>query len=335
MTEMGKAMMGTGEAEGENRAREAAEAAISNPLLDDVSMKGAKGVLINITGGPDLTLYEVDEAANRIGEEVDDNANIIFGSTLDPALEGRMRVSVVATGIDAEQSLQPKPVHLTVVNNPTPRPMPAPRPAAAPAPMAAAPMPRPMVPPAPGPMPAPAMMVASAAMVAPAPAPEPMVAWTTPTAIEAEPSLPIAEAAAQSPLAEDAARAVETARAEAMPEAFMPPPPLEPAMPAPESRTIARPVVPRSAPTRNRVSSLLARIRGNEEKVEAPAAAKPAMAPNPPARPAEARLESAKAAEPEQPSLGLGGLDANERLRGTQSDDDLLEIPAFLRRQAN
>src|SRR6185436_2044771 len=141
MTEMGKAMMGTGEAEGENRAREAAEAAISNPLLDDVSMKGAKGVLINITGGPDLTLYEVDEAANRIGEEVDDNANIIFGSTLDPALEGRMRVSVVATGIDAEQSLQPKPVHLTVVNNPTPRPMPAPRPAAAPAPMAAAPMP--------------------------------------------------------------------------------------------------------------------------------------------------------------------------------------------------
>jgi cell division protein FtsZ len=122
MTEMGKAMMGTGEAEGENRAREAAEAAISNPLLDDVSMKGAKGVLINITGGPDLTLYEVDEAANRIGEEVDDNANIIFGSTLDPALEGRMRVSVVATGIDAEQSQQPKPVHLSVVNNPVPRP---------------------------------------------------------------------------------------------------------------------------------------------------------------------------------------------------------------------
>ena len=84
MTEMGKAMMGTGEAEGENRAREAAEAAISNPLLDDVSMKGAKGVLINITGGPDLTLFEVDEAANRIREEVDANANIIFGSTLDP-----------------------------------------------------------------------------------------------------------------------------------------------------------------------------------------------------------------------------------------------------------
>ena len=100
MCEMGKAMMGTGEAEGEERARLAAEAAISNPLLDDVSMKGARGVLINITGGPDMTLFEVDEAANRIGEEVDADANIIFGSALDAALEGQLRVSVVATGID-------------------------------------------------------------------------------------------------------------------------------------------------------------------------------------------------------------------------------------------
>ncbi len=102
MSEMGKAMMGTGEAEGENRAIKAAEAAIANPLLDNVSMQGAKGVLINITGGPDLTLFEVDEAANRIREEVDENANIIFGSTFDSALEGRLRVSVVATGIDNE-----------------------------------------------------------------------------------------------------------------------------------------------------------------------------------------------------------------------------------------
>ena len=101
MAEMGKAMMGTGEAEGERRALDAAEAAISNPLLDDVSMKGARGVLINITGGYDMTLYEVDEAANRIREDVDSDANIIFGSTFDERLNGRMRVSVVATGIGA------------------------------------------------------------------------------------------------------------------------------------------------------------------------------------------------------------------------------------------
>jgi cell division protein FtsZ len=101
MAEMGKAMMGTGEAEGERRALDAAEAAISNPLLDDVSMKGAKGVLINITGGYDMTLYEVDEAANRIREDVESEANIIFGSTFDEKLNGRIRVSVVATGIGA------------------------------------------------------------------------------------------------------------------------------------------------------------------------------------------------------------------------------------------
>ena len=101
MAEMGKAMMGNGEAEGERRAIEAAEAAIANPLLDDISMKGARGVLINITGGLDMTLFEVDEAANRIRDEVDGDANIIFGSTFDETMEGRMRVSVVATGIDA------------------------------------------------------------------------------------------------------------------------------------------------------------------------------------------------------------------------------------------
>lgn len=102
MLEMGKAMMGNGEAEGERRATEAAEAAINNPLLDDVSMKGARGVIINVTGGPDMTLFEVDEACNRIRDEVDPNANIIFGSTFDEKLEGSMRVSVVATGIEAE-----------------------------------------------------------------------------------------------------------------------------------------------------------------------------------------------------------------------------------------
>ena len=99
MSEMGKAMMGTGEADGERRALDAAEAAISNPLLDDVSLKGAKGILINIMGGYDMTLYEVDEAANKIREEVDKEANIIFGSIFDERLNGKIRVSVVATGI--------------------------------------------------------------------------------------------------------------------------------------------------------------------------------------------------------------------------------------------
>jgi cell division protein FtsZ len=100
MREMGKAMMGTGEASGDKRAVQAAEAAIANPLLDDVSMKGARGLLISITGGNDLTLYEVDEAATRIREEVDSEANIILGATFDESLEGIIRVSVVATGID-------------------------------------------------------------------------------------------------------------------------------------------------------------------------------------------------------------------------------------------
>jgi len=109
MSEMGKAMMGTGEAGGERRAVEAAEAAISNPLLDDVSMKGARGVLINITGGQDLTLFEVDEAANRIRDEVDPEANIIFGAIFDDKLEGTMRVSVVATGVEIEHARNNRP----------------------------------------------------------------------------------------------------------------------------------------------------------------------------------------------------------------------------------
>ena len=118
MSEMGKAMMGIGEASGDNRATEAAEAAINNPLLDDTSMKGANALLINITGGMDMTLFEVDEAANRIRKEVDADAVIIFGSAFDEKMEGVMRVSVVATGIDAmaqtgslpfQSDLQPAP----------------------------------------------------------------------------------------------------------------------------------------------------------------------------------------------------------------------------------
>ena len=110
MSEMGKAMMGTGEASGDGRAIAAAEAAIANPLIDDVSLKGAKGLIINITGGKDITLYEVDEAANRIKQEIDENANIIYGTTCDDRLEGLVRVSIVATGIDAEMSINANPM---------------------------------------------------------------------------------------------------------------------------------------------------------------------------------------------------------------------------------
>ncbi|SDE18910.1 cell division protein FtsZ [Paracoccus isoporae] len=137
MDEMGKAMMGTGEASGENRAVEAAEKAIANPLLDEISLNGAKGVLINITGGTDLTLFELDEAANIIRDKVDGDANIIVGSTLDPDMEGTIRVSVVATGIDAaaDEIVPPAPRRrvdaVAAAPQAQPAPAPAPQPAAA------------------------------------------------------------------------------------------------------------------------------------------------------------------------------------------------------------
>ncbi|MCL7464405.1 cell division protein FtsZ [Phaeovulum sp. NW3] len=137
MDEMGKAMMGTGQADGDDRAIQAAEKAIANPLLDEISLRGAKGVLINITGGYDLTLFELDEAANRIREEVDPDANIIVGSTLDPSMEGQMRVSVVATGIDAAPATAEVPVPRRPMSEPL---RPAAReeaPVAEPAPVAA------------------------------------------------------------------------------------------------------------------------------------------------------------------------------------------------------
>lgn len=109
MLEMGKAVMGTGEASSDKRAIEAAEKAISNPLLDDMSMKGAKGVIINVTGGSDMTLFEADEACNRIRDEVDPEANIIFGTSFDETMDGAMRVSIVATGIDKETTRKVKP----------------------------------------------------------------------------------------------------------------------------------------------------------------------------------------------------------------------------------
>jgi cell division protein FtsZ len=140
MAEMGKAMMGTGEAEGENRAIRAAEAAINNPLLEDTSMAGARGLLINITGGEDLTLFEVDQAANRIREEVDEEANVIFGSAVDETLAGRIRVSVVATGIESQKiAEQSRPKLVAVGGGGGAAPAPQPIVVRNPAPAAAAP----------------------------------------------------------------------------------------------------------------------------------------------------------------------------------------------------
>ncbi|SDW48210.1 cell division protein FtsZ [Roseicitreum antarcticum] len=140
MDEMGKAMMGTGEASGEDRARQAAEKAIANPLLDEISLNGARGVLINITGGHDLTLFELDEAANLIREKVDPEANIIVGSTLDPEMEGMIRVSVVATGIEAsadaaEMDVPRRRMAAPLQSKPQPEVAPAPEVAYAPEPV--------------------------------------------------------------------------------------------------------------------------------------------------------------------------------------------------------
>ncbi len=168
MTEMGKAMMGTGEASGEDRALQAAHNAIQNPLLDEVSLRGAKAVLVNVTGGPDMTLLEVDEAANAISSEVDPEGNIIFGAAFDPTLEGKIRVSVVATGMDAgaqaaiEPAVARHPVTQTMHRVVTPQPQAQPV-AAAPAaqpqtrslplePVAVAPAPEPVIAKAPEPV---------------------------------------------------------------------------------------------------------------------------------------------------------------------------------------
>jgi cell division protein FtsZ len=172
MAEMGKAMMGTGEGEGDDRAVKAAEAAISNPLLEDTSMRGARGVLINITGGYDMTLFEVDEAANRIRKEVDEEANIIFGSSIDEEMNGRIRVSVVATGIDAAVSREAERPKLVAVGGGAAVPVQAVSPASvAPAQPTRAPTgftPRVAAAPAPAAM-RPAQTFVAPAQVAPAP----------------------------------------------------------------------------------------------------------------------------------------------------------------------
>ena len=376
MSEMGKAMMGTGEGEGEDRARLAAEAAISNPLLDDVSMKGARGVLINITGGPDMTLFEVDEAANRIGEEVDPDANIIFGSTMDSSIEGKMRVSVVATGIDAIAETQPRPVLKVysapqkLIRTPAAEEVAEDAPAmpatatddAAAAPVAAEPVAQPIAPPAP--MTAePAPLHAPAAVEAPAPAQEAVAApasaeavptpgesaetATTPAAeapVEAAPVVPAAPAA-EAPVTEAAMR--PEPRLVAKNDAFMPPPPVNPKAttetPAASDAFKEADLVNGGSADdpRRKGPNLFQRITGAARDVrpEMPAARViPPAARTTPEQPVSASKpekteESAPQPAPQQ--ARLSGVDPDDRLKTSQSDDDLLEIPAFLRRQAN
>lgn len=197
MQEMGKAMMGTGEAEGDDRALIAAQKAIANPLLDGVSMNGAKGVIVSITGGEDMRLLEVDEAANHIRELVDPDANIIWGSAFNPDLEGRIRVSVVATGIDADAQARPVPA---AVEQPRVFSFSAPRRTAAGEPAAAAPAPGHAEPvPAPEPTPAPiAETPVAPEPYVPEPQPEPVARYSD----VAEPDeLLLGEEAAVSPAA--------------------------------------------------------------------------------------------------------------------------------------
>jgi cell division protein FtsZ len=366
MREMGKAMMGTGEAEGDKRALTAAEAAISNPLIDDASMKGAKGLLISITGGRDLKLYEVDEAATRIREEVDQDANIIVGATFDESLDGIVRVSVVATGIDqvAAQRAVPTPnlaaagARITEIaeglrkenqhildrleRTEHPRTVTQPLRAAAPTP---APAPAPVAPAAPASINA---SIESAARVAI----ESAVQDVNIRPLSLNPSL-LLQPAPSSAAAEEAPDASD----------FIPPQAERPAGRGPRMPRMEELPVPAQNEIRawrgelpqeehpGRRKSLLERLasvglgrRQQAEEEEAPAAPAPRMAqpasqsdrlPGRPMmpRPAEPRPEPvseyAKRPSPQ-------GLDQHGRQAPVHNKDeqDQLEIPAFLRRQA-
>ncbi|ESQ80179.1 cell division protein FtsZ [Asticcacaulis sp. YBE204] len=187
MSEMGKAMMGTGEASGDDRALQAAQNAIANPLLDETSLKGAKAVLVNVTGGLDMTLLEVDEAANAISSEVDPDANIIFGAAFDPTLEGKLRVSVVATGMDSAAAQQQPPVQQSVSQNPRQSVYITPG-----RPGAAQPVQQPVQAAAPAPQPAPQPQPVQQAAPAPQPElrPEPTISAARPNLFDERPAAP-------------------------------------------------------------------------------------------------------------------------------------------------
>ncbi|MEH3116902.1 MAG: cell division protein FtsZ [Methylorubrum populi] len=365
MRGMGKAMMGTGEASGENRANRAAEAAIANPLLDDVSMKGARGLLISITGGSDLTLYELDEAATRIREEVDQDANIILGATFDESLDGIIRVSVVATGIEpalisadspnnpeiaqteqriaevAERLRSEARARASAALSPAATHQPVSQPLHQPAPRAAAP--EPLL----------APNAAPRAVLSEPLAPEPMRAEPAPAMHHHDVVLTQAPARAAAPAYEPPAPAHEPAPVANGP--YVPPRPQlarPPRMPQISdlpphtqaqilrSRGEEAPSEPSQDSKRMTLLRRLATVGFGGRREEAEAAAPPpaprAAAPTPAAAP---RVEPAlRAPAPQVPQYrpAQGNLDAQGRaLPPRMMEDDQLEIPAFLRRQAN
>ncbi|AWI89689.1 cell division protein FtsZ [Methylobacterium sp. DM1] len=367
MRGMGKAMMGTGEASGENRANRAAEAAIANPLLDDVSMKGARGLLISITGGSDLTLYELDEAATRIREEVDSDANIILGATFDESLDGIIRVSVVATGIEpalisadspnnpeiaqteqriaevaerlrseararASAALSPASTHQPVqqsghasLHQPAPR-MSAPEPLLAPNAGPRAMLSEPV---APEPMraePAPAMHHHDVVLTQ-APARSAAPAYEPPAPVQAHEPAPVANGPYVPPRP-------QLARPPRMPQISDLPPHTQ----AQILKSRGEETQPEPSQDSKRMT-LLRRLAtvgfgGRREEAE-PAPAQPARAAAP-APVAAPRVEPALRAPAPQYRPAQGNLDAQGRaLPPRMMEDDQLEIPAFLRRQAN
>jgi cell division protein FtsZ len=346
MKEMGKAMMGTGEASGEKRALTAAEAAISNPLIDDASMKGAKGLLISITGGKDLTLYEVDEAATRIREEVDQDANIIVGATFDENLDGIIRVSVVATGIDNTGRMRDQgPTEAALkelagkLRSDSRRPAPMGMPAAAAAYESTAPgIPTPATVNA-------AATVESAAHAAVAAAILPQTAFD---------DVSIRPKAMKPSLFDRVDTEAAPVHAEPPPAAFVPPAPERimraPRMPRPEDFPLpGRALVERQGQEHHpeeRRKSLMQRLAavglGRRTDAEAPQAPRTAMSmpqyqasAAPSARHPEGRAEQPISEYARR--AGPQGLDATGRQTPVHNtpEEDQLDIPAFLRRQAN
>eukprot|EP00752_Nemacystus_decipiens_P000521 g521.t1 len=378
MGEMGKAMMGTGEAEGESRAIVAAESAISNPLLEDVSMKGARGVLINITGGPDMTLFEVDEAANRIREEVDAEANIIFGSTFDESLEGLMRVSVVATGIDGEAyAAAPRRQAAATPLRGRERPAAAVEETAEVEPIVAeqaapaeAVAEAPAIDPTGGVAEAPIAMAApEATATAASDAIEPAAADPAPQETDlfpAEEPAPHAEAEAPAPApAPAAASAAAPAAAPAAPpatapakadeapapvrprDAFIPPQPARPedaqtAREAGRADAFAEAALAnaggREAARTKPKPSLFSRMTGlglgpaRDEPSRPQKPAEPTLLKRPDGKTPDEAVRQERTAEP---AAGAQQAAPAEDLAPTRAEEEMLEIPAFLRRQAN
>jgi cell division protein FtsZ len=363
MREMGKAMMGTGEASGERRASQAAEAAIANPLLDETSMRGAKGLLISITGGKDLTLFEVDEAATRIREEVDPDANIILGATFDESLDGVIRVSVVATGIDTEvQAAKAVEARMADIAERSKAVMPKSplQPTAVPAPTAAATASAATKSTAAG-MAAWRPGATAAPRLTPQPRPAQPIARGA-TARSADPAVSI-EPYDPGPYAAIAEAAQELQQVEAAPvgeEPYIPPVPQAPTpriprvedFPPHAQRAIEAQREPRHDEDRGPLSLLrrLASVGMGRRDESAPArdAAAPAPAPRPAAAlpqgrsgpPAQRAAPTQRAASrtPDQSPTyrpAEGNLDPQGRPLPSRSQEEELEIPAFLRRQAN